>query len=277
MRSASEYRDTLLSASTLSAPAIERAMAALAPAEASSGLDAGCGIGIDVLRLAKAVGPNGHVTGIDVESEFLDEAERRAAQHGFADRVDFRRADLSALPFSDGRFDWIWCRDVLWGHSPPPSAALREFTRVVRTGGTVALLFWSSQVLLPGHPELETRLMQAFARTTPYTAAIPPDRHFMRALGWMREAGLCRLSARSYPVTLHAPFDAEMRDAVRCCLEMFFSGLEGHVPARDWSTIHRMLDPASSDFLPGHDDYCCLFTYTLFTGRVSEVPNHTLR
>jgi demethylmenaquinone methyltransferase/2-methoxy-6-polyprenyl-1,4-benzoquinol methylase len=29
---------------------------------------------------------------------------------------------------------------------------LNELTRVVRPGGIVAILFWSSQMLLPGYP-----------------------------------------------------------------------------------------------------------------------------
>jgi demethylmenaquinone methyltransferase/2-methoxy-6-polyprenyl-1,4-benzoquinol methylase len=260
------YRDTLLKVSSLSEPAIRDAVAALAPAEGSRGLDAGCGIGIDALKLAAAVGPAGTVTGIDVSMGFVEDARRRVAGSGLESRLDFVPGDLSRLPFGDGHFDWVWCRDVLWGHTPPPVAALRQFARVVRPGGTVALLFWSSQVLLPGHPELEARLMDAFTRTNPYAAGIAPDRHFLRALGWMREAGLEELEARTFAVTLHAPLESRQQDALGCALGMFFDGLEAHVPAGDWSSLRRLLDPDSSEYLPAHPDYCAVLTYTMFTG-----------
>jgi demethylmenaquinone methyltransferase/2-methoxy-6-polyprenyl-1,4-benzoquinol methylase len=130
----------------------------------------------------------------------------------------------------------------------------------------VALVFWSSQVLLPGHPELEARLMNAFTRTTPYTAGIAPGRHFLRALGWMREAGLEEREARTFAVTLHAPLGTRQQDALGCALGMFFDGLEAHVPAEDWSAIRKLLDPDSREYLPAHPDYCAVFTYTMFTG-----------
>ena len=37
----------------------------------SRGLDAGCGIGLQALLLAKTVGPVGHITGLDLSPEVL--------------------------------------------------------------------------------------------------------------------------------------------------------------------------------------------------------------
>lgn len=41
-------------------------------------LDAGCGPGVDTIPLADYVGPQGSVTGVDIDSEMLDKANQAA-------------------------------------------------------------------------------------------------------------------------------------------------------------------------------------------------------
>lgn len=49
------------------------------------------------------------------------------------------RADLTRLPFADGRFDLILCSHVL-EHVPDDAAAMAELARVLRPGGTAIIL-----------------------------------------------------------------------------------------------------------------------------------------
>ena len=51
-------------------------------------LDAGCGPGVDTIPLADYVGPQGSVTGVDIDSEMLDKANQAAdvAGHTGGDR-----------------------------------------------------------------------------------------------------------------------------------------------------------------------------------------------
>ena len=124
----------------------------------SHGLDAGCGIGLQTLPLADAVGPAGHVTGLDLRPEFLTYAERVADRAGLSERVSFEQGDVRDLPFEDDTFDWAWSADCV-GYAPlEPLPLLRELTRVVRPGGIVAIAAYSSETLLPGYPLLEANL-----------------------------------------------------------------------------------------------------------------------
>ena len=66
--------------------------------QGSRGLDAGCGIGYQALLLAEAVGPAGHVTGIDLSPEFLAKAGEIVKKAGMAEQVFFQEADVSNLP-----------------------------------------------------------------------------------------------------------------------------------------------------------------------------------
>ena len=85
-------------------------------------LDAGCGSGRVTQLLLERL-PNGRVVALDASAAMLDEARRRIA--GFANRVEYIRADLSApLPvkppvdaiLSTATFHWILDHDALFRH-----------------------------------------------------------------------------------------------------------------------------------------------------------------
>jgi 2-polyprenyl-3-methyl-5-hydroxy-6-metoxy-1,4-benzoquinol methylase len=98
-------------------------------------LDVGCGPGTLTCDLAARVAP-GRVVGIDAAADVLVEARAHAADLGVP--VTFERADLFALPYPDASFDVVHAHQVLQ-HVGDPAAALVEFARVCRPGGTVAV------------------------------------------------------------------------------------------------------------------------------------------
>ena len=84
----------------------------IAPAPGGSrGLDVGCGVGLQAAWLAEAVGPSGHVTGLDMSPRLLEHARRLAEQSDWRTAVPFREGDMSRLPFADNTFDWLWSAD----------------------------------------------------------------------------------------------------------------------------------------------------------------------
>lgn len=99
-------------------------------------LDATCGSGGITLGLAAEVLP-GRVTGLDAQPSSLRRAERLAAG---LERVNvtFRLAQPGALPFGAGSFDLVvQCPPT--AASPDFNGMLREFQRVLRPGGLLAL------------------------------------------------------------------------------------------------------------------------------------------
>src|SRR5438874_6887255 len=63
-------------------------------------LDLGSGAGTDSLIAAQMVGPEGHVTGIDMTPAMLAKARAAAAEIGAAN-VEFIEAEAERLPFAD--------------------------------------------------------------------------------------------------------------------------------------------------------------------------------
>lgn len=179
----------LRAADLLRSPAIRAAIHALHLPAGSHGLDAGCGIGSHMAFLLDAVAPGGHLTGLDASAEHLEVAREAAGLLGIADRTSFRLGKVADLPFEDSSFEWAWSVDCVGFIPGDPVHLVKEMARVVKPGGTLALLMWSSQQLLPGYPFLEARLNSTREGAAPAAEDWPPGRHPLRSLGWLSRGG----------------------------------------------------------------------------------------
>ena len=122
------YLQRLEESNPLREPLLRSVVQALRLPVGSRGLDAGCGIGLQALLLAEAVGPAGHVTGLDLSPAFIRYAEKVVKTAGLSDRISFREGDLNKLPFDDDSFR-LGMECGLRGVScwrPPASAAGTE-------------------------------------------------------------------------------------------------------------------------------------------------------
>jgi SAM-dependent methyltransferase len=100
-------------------------------------LDLGSGAGTDSLVAAQMVGPEGHVTGIDMTPEMLAKA-RAAAEEMGAENVEFVESEAEQLPFADGSFDVVISNGVI-DLIPDKDAVFGELFRVLKPGGRIQL------------------------------------------------------------------------------------------------------------------------------------------
>ena len=91
-------------------------------------LDVATGTGQPALAIAKIVGQNGRVVGVDLSPEMLEVAKEEAASQGLTNVVDFQVVkDESLSMFSDNTFDSVVCRNGLM-FMPDPVKALKAFS-----------------------------------------------------------------------------------------------------------------------------------------------------
>lgn len=249
-------------------PLYKDAIHALELSPGSKGLDVGCGIGLQCLLLADAVGPKGHVTGLDVTPEFLTYGAEIVKKAGLMDRVAFKIGDMNALPFNDGNFDWLWSANCAGYPSRDPLPMLKELTRVIKPGGKIAVLIYASQMLLPGYPMLEARLNVTSPGIAPFTADMKPETHHMRVLGWFQKAGLVNVAVRSFVGDVHAPLSEEKRAALAALIDMRWGAAESEMPPDDWARFLRLTQPNSPEYILDLPDYYGFVTVSLFQGKV---------
>jgi ubiquinone/menaquinone biosynthesis C-methylase UbiE len=124
------------------------AFRAASPRLGQTVVDVGCGPGFLVHELAKAVGPEGQVIGVDISDTMLALARRRCAG---LNHVRLENAEARDLPLANEALD-VACALQVYGYVKELDEALEELRRVVRPGGHVVILdtdfsniVWESQ------------------------------------------------------------------------------------------------------------------------------------
>ncbi|MFZ0343261.1 MAG: class I SAM-dependent methyltransferase [Gaiellaceae bacterium] len=108
------------------------------PADAQRVLDVASGTAAVAIELVRAR-PDRTVVGVDQSPEMLTAGRERVAHAGLTDRIELHEARAENLSFADGEFDAVSFTYLLRYVDDVP-ATLRELVRVVRPGGTVAML-----------------------------------------------------------------------------------------------------------------------------------------
>lgn len=149
------------------APLGRRAMAALAPVSGEHILDIGCGAGQTSLELARAVGADGSVLGIDLSEPLLAIARRRAADVG---GLDVTQGDAQTLAFEEGAFDAAFSRFGVMFFADP-AAAFANIRSALKPGGRLAFVCWRK----PDENPIIRLPMEAAAQLLPPSSPPEPD------------------------------------------------------------------------------------------------------
>jgi SAM-dependent methyltransferase len=103
-------------------------------------LDIGCGAGDSTVRIARALGAGGEVTGVDISSPMLEVARKRQVPEGAAG-VSFIEADAQTFAFEPESFDGLYSRfGVMFFEDPV--AAFANLNQAGRKGAPLAFCCW---------------------------------------------------------------------------------------------------------------------------------------
>src|ERR1700730_7322805 len=172
-------------------------------------LDVATGPGEPALSLAKLVGPEGKVIGVDAAPEMVEAARREANRRGFQNaKFDVALAD--DLPFPENTFDAVVSRfGVMF--FPSPIDCVREMLRVLKPGCRVAMAVWHFAERNPFHYSVSQVVERYVDAPTP--APDSPDAFRFAAPGKLltilSNAGVSATTERLLRFTIRAPMSAE--------------------------------------------------------------------
>ncbi|MEQ1884439.1 MAG: methyltransferase domain-containing protein [Bryobacteraceae bacterium] len=99
----------------------------------SNVLEIGCGSGAYAVHLAGSIGCS--VTGLDVNENGVNNANKLVEERGLSEKVRFQQCDVSkGIPFEERTFDAVFANDALC-HIPGRQQLLEEIYRVLKLRG----------------------------------------------------------------------------------------------------------------------------------------------
>lgn len=129
-------------------------------------IDIACGTGALTITVSDQVGSEGAVVGIDINEGMLSVAKSKSS------RVEWRNAPAEELPFDDGNFDSAVNQFGLM-YIENRGTALREMMRVLKPGGSLAVVVWDKLANNPGLAAEDKLWRQTFGEEwsdeTPYS------------------------------------------------------------------------------------------------------------
>ena len=104
-------------------------------------LEIGFGTGHSLIAIAKAVGRNGRVFGLDLSDQMLALAKANLSKARMSDRATLRRGDGAMLPFADASMDAVFMSFTLeLFDTPEIPTVLGECKRVLWPGGRIVVV-----------------------------------------------------------------------------------------------------------------------------------------
>lgn len=124
--------------------------------------DIGCGTGGQTMVLAQNT--PGHITGIDLFPDFIDQFNAAAERLNFGDRVKGLVGSMDDLPFRDEELDLIWSEGAIYNIGF--ERGLKEWKRFLKRGGHIAVseVSWFTETRpeeierfwMDAYPEIDT-------------------------------------------------------------------------------------------------------------------------
>jgi ubiquinone/menaquinone biosynthesis C-methylase UbiE len=107
-------------------------------AKGESVIDIGCGCGGTTFELARRVGPEGRVLGLDISAPMLDYARAHAPKDL---KVEFVQADATVYPFQPASADLLFSRFGVMFFADP-TASFTNMRKAVKPGGRIVFACW---------------------------------------------------------------------------------------------------------------------------------------
>jgi ubiquinone/menaquinone biosynthesis C-methylase UbiE len=114
-------------------------LASRIPEGAKRVLELAAGTGRLTKHLLAGIGADAELVVTDLNEPMLDEAKKHITRGH--ERVQWKAADMLALPFEAGSFDAVFCQFGLM-FAPDKLQAMKEMRRVLAPGGTLLLSVW---------------------------------------------------------------------------------------------------------------------------------------
>lgn len=191
-------------------------------------IDAGCGPGLWTPLLAQAVGPNGHILGIDISAEALITAQSRSTNTWYRRQIQYKQARLEQLPVDYGAVDLIFSANVSQ-YLPDPVTTFAAMGPYLKPEGRLVIkdIDFGSMRFHTIDPGLQARVFQARERweLTRVAQGYSFEDSWVgsKLAGYLRAAGYKDVQEKTYRIIRRYPLPQNFRFYLQGIGEWFVS------------------------------------------------------
>ncbi len=232
---------------------------------ASLVVDAGCGPGLWTPLLARAIGPKGHIVGVDISLEALVTARSRSKGKWYQRQVEYKQGLLEQLPLQTGSVDVIFSANVSQ-YLPDPISTFAVMGRYLIPGGHITIkdIDFGTMRFHNIDPGLQARVFHARERweqqRVDYDYPFEDSWVGSKLAEYLRAAGYEDVQEKSYPIIRRDPLSKDFRSYLLGIAEWFVC--EG-APFLSDADLKSWL----SCFL---DEQCCVLDEDSFVSEETE-------
>lgn len=228
-----------------------QAMLALAGVEPGARvLDIACGAGSQTLRAARIVGTNGHVIASDISETMLQHVRENVRTAGLQN-VSTLRGAADELGIPPESIDAVICRLGLMLF-PDPKSALKSIHHVLRPGGKVAVVVFTTQAANPHRAKAMQILLRHAGKPPP--APGQPGMYSLGDPGTMdslyKECGFIDVQRREIkiPMVMRSAMDAlQMMQDAYGAYRAVLRDCSGEMQKAAWAEVAEMLKTFETD------------------------------
>ena len=227
-------------------------------------LDVGCGDGFFTGLLAEN---GGHVIGLDNSEAFLRQASATAGGRN----IEFVKGDVRKLPNENASVDVIWSAHSMHSY-PNIQQCLREFHRVLRPGGLLAILESDNvhSVMLSWPPDLELAVRQAEHRQIGDEDSYIGTYFPRFATRLLTEQGFEVFTPEYFLFRRLGPAGESLTEFVTLYLQNLFERTSYYLSEKMRSRLAVLADSNSDKFLPRQKTFFFGSLQVLMLARVSH-------
>jgi ubiquinone/menaquinone biosynthesis C-methylase UbiE len=119
--------------------------------------DVGAGTGYFSLPIARAIGIGGKLFAVDVQHEMLELLQQKLGRPDTPSNIVLVHGEAKTTTLDDHSCDLVFLANV-WHELPDHAAALMEIRRILKPGGTLAIVDWRPDTEHPPGPPVEHRI-----------------------------------------------------------------------------------------------------------------------
>ncbi len=178
-------------------------------------VDAGCGPGLWTPMLARAIGPRGHIMGVDLSAEALVTARQRSQGEWYECQVSYKQGSMEHLPVPKNSIHTIFSANVSQ-YLPDPVKVFAMMGRYLLPGGRLVIkdIDFGTMHFSTVDPALQARVFQARAhwekqRLLEEGYLFEDSWVGSKLAAYLREAGYEDIQEKKYCIVRSAPLDPD--------------------------------------------------------------------